>query len=219
MPAEVVPEILRTAIDFPLSQNFEAAGIQNENAARSIAIGRTERADEDAGWTAVDGVWPTLSRASRNYFRFDDFDDFRFAGIRFRVNDVNPRRTDTRRDQVTPFRMSVRRVGAETCAAGVPAEVMQFVSGVGHIHLADELAVSQGRRIEVNHADRIGAADMARVQQRDVCQFFRWRLTDQFRGRIECRVRSPQRHSDSPWLFLPQNAFTKEKSPPTRIFW
>jgi hypothetical protein len=50
----------------------------------------------------------------------------------------------------------MRSVRAESGAAGIPAEVMQFISGIGHVHSTNNLAVLLGFRVYINDDQRVG---------------------------------------------------------------
>src|SRR5580704_15768806 len=138
MPPEVIAEILRPAIDFPLPENIEAVRVQHEYASGSLPVRCTERAEENPVRATMDGVWAAISGTGSDRLRFNDLDDFRFAWIGLRIDDVNSGRADAGHDQIAPLGMGMRRVRAQASAARVPAEVMQFISGVGHIHLPDK---------------------------------------------------------------------------------
>ena len=56
MPPEIVMQKLWAAVHFPLAQNIERFAIEHENAARTIAIGRSKRADVNAFRPTVNGV-------------------------------------------------------------------------------------------------------------------------------------------------------------------
>ena len=105
------------------------------------------------------------------------FTIFGFRGIGLGINNVNARRPYPRHYQVTALRVRVRGIGAKTSAAGVPAEVMQFITDIGHVHLSDEFAVGRRRWIYVHHANGISPARVGGIQQRHECVLFRWRLT------------------------------------------
>src|ERR1700693_2381295 len=137
MPPEVVTEMLRPAIDLPLAQHVEAVRIENENAARPVAIGCAKRAHEDAIWTAMHGVWTAVARARCDGFGLNHLYDFWFSRIGLGINNVNARRSYPRHYQVTPLGVRVRSVRTKASAASVPAEVMQFIADIGHVHLAD----------------------------------------------------------------------------------
>jgi hypothetical protein len=55
-------------------------------------------------------------------------------------------------DQVGAFDVRMWIVRAQASAARVPAEMMQLVAGVRHVHLANEMAVARGQRIDVHDA-------------------------------------------------------------------
>ena len=85
-------------------------------------------------------------------FRLDHLHDFRLAGIRLGIEDMDARRADARHDQVTALHVGMRSVRAEAGAARVPAEMMQLIVAVRHIHLADDMAVAGRGGIDVHDA-------------------------------------------------------------------
>src|SRR4029077_3596996 len=118
-------------------------------------------------------VWRCVACLFNELFRLDHFHDLGVLRVRFRVEDVNPRRSDARYDQVTTFHVRVRVLGAEARAACVPAEVMQLVIVVGEIYLANELAIYGGTRIDIDNAYGVALTILADVEQRDVGDAFR----------------------------------------------
>src|ERR1700738_2166373 len=181
VPPEVITEILRTAIDFPLSQYVEAVRIENENAARSAPIGCAKRAHENAIGAAVHGVRTAVSRTCRDGLGLNHLYDFWFSRIGLGIDNVNPRRSNPRHDQIAPLRVRVRSIRAKASAASVPAEVMQFVTDIRHLHLSDQLAVARRRWIYVHYANRVSSASVCGIQQRHEGMLFRRGLTGQFR--------------------------------------
>src|SRR5437879_1272403 len=132
----------------------------------------------------------------------DHLDDRRAGGIRLGVDDVDARRPEPRHHQVPPLDMRVRGIGAEHRTAGVPAEVVELVPRMGHLHLADHPAVFTGTLVHVDDADRSTAAVRGRVGPNDVRQLFRRGLGRHPRRRIKTRVGSP--HG---FLLLPELVF------------
>jgi hypothetical protein len=59
---------------------------------------------------------------------------------------------DARHDQVTALHMRMGSVRAQTGAARVPAEMMQFVGDIRHVHLTDQVAITRGFGIDVHDA-------------------------------------------------------------------
>src|ERR1700730_10879604 len=143
MPPEVITEILRSAIDFPLPQDVEAVRIEDENAARSVPIGRAKGAHEDAIGAAMHGVRTAVSGARGDGFGLNHLYDFWFSRIGLGIDNVNPGRSYPRHYQVAPLRVRVRSIRAKACAARVPAAVMQFITDIGHLHISEELAAAR----------------------------------------------------------------------------
>ena len=130
VPPDVVGELLRSTIEFPSSRDVERFRIEDERAAGSVAVGRAQRAHEDAVGSAVHGVRRCIARALNECLRLDHLHDSRLSRIGLRVENVNARRVDARHDQIPPLHVRMRRVRAQAGAAGVPAEVMQLIAGV-----------------------------------------------------------------------------------------
>ena len=89
VPPDVVRQFLRSAIELPSSTNLERLRIEQERAARTVAVGRAERADENPVRPAVHGVWRRVTRAPGDGLRLDDLHDSRLSGIGLRVKNVN----------------------------------------------------------------------------------------------------------------------------------
>src|SRR6478752_9911436 len=118
---------LVAAVDFPLTEDFERLAIEHENAAGALAVGISERANVNGFRPAVNGVRTRIIRACKNLLRFDYFDDLRFSWIGLRIDDVNPRRADTRHDQITTLDVRMRRVRTQRRTARIPSEMMQLI--------------------------------------------------------------------------------------------
>jgi hypothetical protein len=139
-----------------------------------------------------------ISCALKERLRLDHFDNPRLSRIGLRIENVDARRIDARHDQVATLHVGMRRVRAETGTARVPTEVMQFIASRYHVGLTDEAAVGVRIGIDVHDAERIGAAVLLRVDQREVGQLLWWRLRGQRRRRVERRVGCDQRHGLAP---------------------
>src|SRR5215471_12280045 len=152
VPPEVIREFLRAAIQLPFPENIEALMIHHENSAGTAAVRSSQRADQDSVGTAMNRVRRCVSRARGQRLRLNYLHDFRIARIRLGIDDVYARRMDTRHDQIAAFYMGMRGMRAQTGAAGVPAEMMQLVAGIRHVNLANDTAVTWGRRIDIDDA-------------------------------------------------------------------
>ena len=91
MPPEIVLEKLWTPVHLPLTQNVERFAIEHENAARAVAIGRSERANVNAFRSTVNRVWTRIIRARKNFFWLDHFGDLRFSRVGLSVDNMNAR--------------------------------------------------------------------------------------------------------------------------------
>src|SRR5262245_21969332 len=137
VPPEIIRKFLRTTIQFPLSEHIEALLIHYENSSRAAAIRSSQRADKDSVGTTMNRMRGRVSRARSQRLRLNHLYDLRVSRIRLGVDDMDTRRMDARHDQVTSLHMRMRSVRAQARAACVPAEMMQFVACVRHVHLAD----------------------------------------------------------------------------------
>ena len=156
MPPEIIGELLRAPVHLPLAEHVEAFGIEQEYAARRLALGVSERVHIDSLGAAMDGVHARIPGLFGDFLRLDDPDDLRISRIRLGVDDVQPGRPQPRHDEVAPFHMRVRRIGAKAGRAGIPAEMVQFVAGIRHVDLADDARVGRGFGVDIDHGYRIG---------------------------------------------------------------
>src|SRR5947209_3742955 len=90
--------IMVAALLLPLALQLKRSGIHQEDAARTIATGRTERAAINAVGAAMNSVWRRVAGLLNELFRLDHFHDLGMVVTRFRIHDVNPGRCDTRND-------------------------------------------------------------------------------------------------------------------------
>src|ERR1700680_5089612 len=111
--------------------------IKLEDAARTFAVGCTERADRDAVRSAMRRVKTRIPRARDDLFRLNDADDLRIARVWLRIDDVDARRTQARDDQIAASNVRMRCIWTQCSAARIPSEVMQFVIGFRHLDLTD----------------------------------------------------------------------------------
>jgi hypothetical protein len=86
----------------------------------------------------------------------------------------------------------MRSVGTESGAAGIPAEVMKLVSGVGHVHSTNNLSVLLGFLVYVHDDQRVGLSTTVRIQSCHVCKLFSGCTAGEFGRRIKSRVGLPQ---------------------------
>ena len=197
MPPEVIGQFLRTAVHFPLTHDLETLRIEQENAARRLAFPVAERVDVDAFRTAMDGVQPGISRLFGHLLRLDDLDNLRVTRIGLGVDDMQARRTQAGHDEIAALHMRMRRIRAEARRARVPAEVMQFVTGVGHIDPPDDLRIGRRRRIDVDDRDRVGLHAIG-IEGCYIGELLGRRLGCHARRWIERRIRLPACHERPP---------------------
>src|SRR5208282_2765512 len=100
----------------------------------------------------------------------NDFYNLRRPGIRFRVDDVNPRRTQAWDNEVASFEVGMRSVRAERSTAGIPPEMVQFVARIGQIDMTYSCAVRRRAWIDVNHKERVTSRFVVRRERSDVSE-------------------------------------------------
>ena len=109
-------------------------------------------------------------------FGLDHLHDLRVLGVRFRIEDVDPRRTDAGHDQVATLHVRMRRLRTKTRAARIPAEVVQLIISAWKICLPDEPPIFGRVSVEVDHSHGIALSILAGVEQGNVCEAFWWGL-------------------------------------------
>src|SRR5205807_4876482 len=136
VPPEVVGEVLRPPVPLPGAADLEGAGVEDEDAAGSVAVGGAEGAHVDPVGAAVRGVGPAVARPGCQLVGLDGLDDGGLGGVWLGVDDVDARGAQARDDEVAPRRavvvvpgMAVGLDVAEAGTAGVPAEMMELVAG------------------------------------------------------------------------------------------
>src|SRR5678815_222280 len=73
MPPEVVREILIAAILLPSPTDLEGFRIEGEDATGAVTAGRAKGVDENAIWSAVDGVRRGITGLRLHFGSLDDF--------------------------------------------------------------------------------------------------------------------------------------------------
>ena len=150
-----------------------------------VAVGISERANVNRFRPAVNRVRTRIIGARKNFLRLDHFDDLWFPRIGLRIDDVNPRGPESRHNQVTPFDVRMRRVRAQRRTARVPPEMMQLITKLWHLHLADALAVRGRLRINIHNQQCVIQFAAGRIQRGDKRVFFRRSLHCQSWRRIK----------------------------------
>ena len=131
MPPGVIGELLRPAIDLPAAERLEALVIHDEDAARRLAVLVAERRHIDAARPAMDGVRARIAGLLGDLLRLDHLDDLRVARIGLGVEDVDARGAQARNHQIAPLHVRMRHLRAQARRAGVPAEMVELVAGIG----------------------------------------------------------------------------------------
>src|SRR5947207_209504 len=188
MPPEIVMQKLWAPIHLPLTQDFERLTIEHENTARTVAIGGSESANVNAFRPAVNRMRTRIVSASKNFFRLDHFHDLRFSRIGLDVDNVNARRANSRHNKVTALDVGVGRIGAKRRTARVPPEMMQFITKLRHLDLADLSAIATRARINVDYQKGVVEFACGRIKRRYERIFLRRPSHGQPRRRIKRRV-------------------------------
>ena len=189
---------LRAAIDLPAAEDVEGLAIHDEDAGRPLGpvlAAAAERADIDAFRPAMDGVRPRVAGLLEDLLGLDDLVDLRLRRIRLGVDDINPRGPDTRDDQVAPLEEGVAGHRRQGRGAGVPAEMMELVAGIGHDHGVDDPAEARRAPLHVDHRERVGLGEV-RAEQQGVGEGLRRSFHRQPRRGVEGRI-GPHRHRHS----------------------
>ena len=213
VPPHVVGQFLRSAIELPATAYVKRFRIEDERAARTVSVERAKRAHVDAFRSAVHRVRRGIAGVPGERLSLDRLDDPRLPGVGLRVEDVDARRVDTRHHEITSLHVRMRRVRAQAGAAGVPSEVVQFITGMRHLGLADETAVRLRAGIDVDDTDRVGSPRARRIDEREVGVGLGRRLRRHRRRRIERRVRGQHRHRLPPESQIVAKAMVHRASP------
>ena len=131
VPPEVVGQLLRAAVVLPRALDREVVVVEQEDAARAVALGVAERRDVDPVRPAVDRVRARVAGLGGDLVLADRLDDLRVAALG--VDDVDVRGAQARDEQVAALDVRMRRPRAQRRGARVPAEVVQLVADVGHV--------------------------------------------------------------------------------------
>src|SRR5438876_1626015 len=113
VPPEIVGEILRAAVEFPATADLEAVVVDDEDAAWTVTGGGAKGADIDPVGPAVAGMWTAVGGAVCDLLLLDRLHDARRSRIGRGVDHIDASRADPGRQQVPPFDMRVRGIGAE----------------------------------------------------------------------------------------------------------
>ena len=196
VPPEVVGELLRPAVLLPRALDREVLVVEQEDAARAVAVGVAERRDVDPVGAAVDRVRAAVAGLARDLLGLDHLDDLGLVRVVLDVDDVDARGAQAGHEQVAALDVRVGRPRAQRRGAGVPAEVVQLVADVGHVEPADDLAVGRRAGLEVEDRQRVGraVAVRARVQRDDVGEGLGRRAGRDGGGGVEAGIRSPAGH-------------------------
>jgi hypothetical protein len=96
---------------------------------------------------------PQWTVCGREYPARAKLDDFRYrwaSRIRFGIEYVDSRGADSRNHKIAALDVRVRSVGAQCRTAGVPAKMVEFISGIGQNDLSNATAVVRRRRVDID---------------------------------------------------------------------
>src|SRR4051794_38091949 len=124
VPPEVVSQLLRATILFPRTLQLECVRIHQENAAGAVSASGSECASVNAIWSAMNCVRRGVSSLPDELFGLDHLHNLRLPRVRLRIEDVDPRGSDSRYDQVAALHMRMRGLRTKARAACVPAKVV-----------------------------------------------------------------------------------------------
>src|SRR5438132_5622618 len=113
MPPEIVGEVLRPSVHLPLAEHVEGVVVEEEDPSWPLAVGRTERADVDSFWAAMDRMESRVAGAGEDLLRLDDPDQLWLSGIGLRIENVDTRRAKAGYDQVPSLDVRVWCVRTE----------------------------------------------------------------------------------------------------------
>jgi hypothetical protein len=142
MPPEVVGQALRAAVSLPGLHRLEGLVVEDRDASRTLLAGATESTEIEAGRVALQGVRAGVAGLLRQCGPGNGAYQMRRARVGLGVEDVDVGRAQARDEEVAPVQVGGVVPGvAEGGAAGIPAEVVQLVTGSRHVHPADDPAV------------------------------------------------------------------------------
>ncbi len=153
---EVVHQRLRALLLLPAAQHLERLGVERREPARRIAVGIAQHAHHhDAAREAVRGVRPAVAGLPDDLLRLDHFGDLRLARIALHVQDVDPAGAGAGDHQVLPLHPMTLEGGT----AGLPAVVVQLISGIWHRGAVNDLAAGIRVRVHVHDGQEIRLID------------------------------------------------------------
>lgn len=169
--------------------------VEEEHPSRTLVSLSAEGADVDRIRTAVNRVQPRISCDPGDLSAWYLLHNPRPPRVRLRVEDVEVGGPETRYDEVSPLNRRIS-VWTEHRAAGVPAEVMQFVPGFFKLHPMNYPSVIVRSRVNVHYSNEIWFVDTGPyVEGCDVGDLFRWRPHGFSWRRVEGRIRRQGGHA------------------------
>src|SRR4029077_102113 len=142
--------------------------IHEEDSASSGSIRCAKRTHVNALRATVDGVRAGITGALKDFLRLDGFHDLELSWIRLGVDNVNPRRSQSGHDEITPFDMRVWGIGTQSRTARVPTKVVQLITDVRQVYASGDFAIRVRRWIKVNYQKRVATRFLIRSQGRDI---------------------------------------------------
>ncbi len=143
MPPAIVGELLWAALNFPPPKRLETLLIQQKDPTRRATVGAAESRHVDAAGAAMHGVRARVAGPARYGLRFNGLDYDGFERIGLGIKNIDARRSQPRNHQIAALCVGVWCIWAQARGAGIPAEVMQFVTGMWHRHIAHDAGISR----------------------------------------------------------------------------
>jgi hypothetical protein len=135
VPPAVVGEVLVAAVVLPGADDVEGVVVQQGDPAGAVvAVGSAQVEHKDPPGAAVDGVGTGVAGLGGQLLSLDGPDQLGLAGVGLGVQHIDARGPQPGDDQIAPLqRLAVVAVAgmAQRRGAGVPAEVVQLVTGRG----------------------------------------------------------------------------------------
>jgi len=160
-------QVLGTAVDLPAAEDVERLAVHNEHAGWAIGAILTtaaKRADVDAFRTAMDRVGPRVTGLLEHLLGLDNLMNFCLGGIGLRIHNVDTRRAESGDNQVASLEERVSGERRQCRRAGVPTEMVELVSLVGHRHRVDDLAERGRARLRIDDRERVGLREVGAEQ-------------------------------------------------------
>ena len=135
----------------------------------------------------VDGVGPRIAGLAEHFLGFDDLVDRCLLGIGLGVDHIDARRAHAGDDKITAFQEGMARERRQRRTTGIPTEVVELVTIVGHGDGVNDLAVRLRALPHIDDGERVRLGEI-RAQHQRIGDRLAGRLHREFRRWVECRV-------------------------------